>query len=330
MRKKLLWTIFIIPLAIALIPNIAMAPTSAPVYVDPEVIMDEYLIPGTTFSVDIVVEYVENLWAYQFWLGFNPEVLNGVSVEDGPFLGTHLPAGPGGIWHVEVAEGPGFDNEVGELKLFGASVYFETFPPPPMFLADGGGVLATVTFEVVGYGESEIILGAETALLGTTYPPPFPAEAYYIFYGAGEPGYFSNVPGRPELEMPHGVSGVWEEYQTILVGDPQTTYCMIRNWGEDGADVQAIFIVSGPGGVVNIPSNIATIGPRNPDGTPSEVTVSATYIPGIDGKYKVCAMLLFKCGWMTDLSPYYLLEPEVGGESTTRPINVAYKVVTHM
>jgi hypothetical protein len=120
-------------------------------------IFDTYLVPGTQFTINITVDYVEDLWAYQFEIRFDPTILRGVRVENGPFLesagGTAL-----------VAPGPGFDNERGKLGLFSASLFpKENFPT-------GGGVLAYVTFEVVGIGESPLDFGWNTALLNHTSP----------------------------------------------------------------------------------------------------------------------------------------------------------------
>jgi hypothetical protein len=163
MRRKNLMFIFFIALTIVgvMTINYSAASSEATVYVDPASISDPAMVPDTQFTVDIVVENVENLWAYQFWLSFNPKVIQGVSVENGPFLGkdTDPDRHP-----VEVAPGAGFDNEAGELKLYGAFIQFETTPPNDMYLADGGGVLATVTFKVVGFGKSSIVLGEDTRL----------------------------------------------------------------------------------------------------------------------------------------------------------------------
>jgi hypothetical protein len=43
---------------------------------------------GLTFSVNITVESVENLYGYQFKLYYSNDVLNGTSVSEGPFLKT--------------------------------------------------------------------------------------------------------------------------------------------------------------------------------------------------------------------------------------------------
>jgi hypothetical protein len=118
-------------------------------------IVDTRLIPGTQFSINLTVDHVEELWAYQFTLSFSAGVLHGVNVEHGPFLESR-----GG--KAVVVPGPGFDNDAGTLGLFAAYLF------PIVKFPTGGGTLATVTFKVVGYGSSPITLGIETGLANRT------------------------------------------------------------------------------------------------------------------------------------------------------------------
>jgi len=118
-------------------------------------IVDARLVPGSQFSINLTVDHVEELWAYQFTLSFSAGVLHGVSVEHGPFLESR-----GG--NAMVVPGPGFDNDAGTLGLFAAYLF------PIARFPTGGGTLATVTFKVVGYGSSPITLGVETGLANRT------------------------------------------------------------------------------------------------------------------------------------------------------------------
>ncbi len=160
--------------SLALISGAAASPNTI-VYVSPPYIFDPTLIPGTQFSVDIVVENVEDLRGYQFEMSFNPEVLHGASVEVGPFLGS-----AGGT--VYELTGLGFDNEAGKLHLTGALLWEND----PVYCPDGNGVLATVTFEVVGYGGSSLKFGPNTGLQG--------CDGTWILHGLEnvENGYFAN------------------------------------------------------------------------------------------------------------------------------------------
>ena len=319
-RKKMLWTTLLVPILISTLMATAATSSTSMVSVDPQVIWDPTMGIGTQFSVDIVVDYVENLWGYQFWLSFDPTVLHGVSVEDGPFLGS-----AGG--YVLVAPGPGFDNDEGELKLFGASIFFMGPPPSDDILPDGGGVLATVTFEVVGECCSPIMLGDATGLMDK--------YGEWIFYGEGKPGFFSNTEEAPELYIrtrgAHGLSGIWPEWQVGLDSWTQTLYCEVFNYGFMGAYVAVEFVVIDPlGGIEKYMSDQVWVDPAVDKGVPSSMTVSVSFVPGIPGKYQMNAILYFEAECMTEKAPYYLVEDALDGEGVSRVANVGFKVQEHL
>jgi len=235
-------TVFICFIALFVISVVmitdAAASSETTVYVDPARIEDPQMVPGTQFTVDIVVENVEDLWAYQFWLSFNPDVIIGVDVENGPFLGS-----AGG--EVAVAPGAGFDNQQGELKLFGASIFF-TGEVSEELLPTGGGVLASVTFEVVGYGSSPITLGPETGLANKTggweLGEAYCYGWYWEPYPWGEGGEW--VPYEPWLEnLGHGyfanadvhdvaVTHISTESRWCVQGDPIHITAIVENLGD--------------------------------------------------------------------------------------------------
>ena len=319
MRKKLLLsTVVAVVLASLLAPNIVTAPYTSEIYCS--IYWDSDMAIGEEFSIDISVDFVENLWAYQFWLSFDPDVVWGVSVENGPFLGkdTDPRKHP-----VNVAPGPGFDNEVGELKLFGAFIKFEVNPPHDRYLADGGGVLATVTFVKVGDGYTEITLGADTKI-SDKWAEEIPSTLAH--------GYFSNLEA-PELYIrkrgAHGASGVWPEWVVGASEDMQTLYSRILNYGFEGAWVQAKIMVRSEMGIKERWTDQVWIGPATWVGdeiVPAEVTVSTSFTPEIAGKYWVYGILYFKAGGMGDMAPYYLGEETLGGEGISRDVAVGFKV----
>jgi hypothetical protein len=144
-------------------------------------IIDTRLVPGSQFSINLTVDHVEELWAYQLTLSFSAGVLHGVNVEHGPFLESR-----GG--NAVVVPGPGFDNDAGTLGLFAAYLF------PIARFPTGGGTLATVTFKVVGHGSSPITLGVETGLANRT--------GGWIVNKRDNPeffidGYFNNWPPAP-------------------------------------------------------------------------------------------------------------------------------------
>jgi len=311
MRKKLLWTILLVSVlfSVSLAGIVSASPTT--VSVDPSVIWDPNMGPSTTFTVDIVVDYVARLWAYQYELSFNPAVLEGVSYENGPFLGS-----AGGS--VMVVPGQGFDNEAGTLSLTAAYLY------PKRYFPSGGGVLATVTFHVVGYGESEIALGENTGLADPT--------GRWIVHGPGEPGYFCNLEG-PELYIrtkgAHGVTGIWQDWQVGVVGQEQTLHSRIMSYGPMGAMIKVCFMVDSDvfGMLPPIWSDEAWVDPVSLVGDewiPGEVTVSASFTPPGEGKYNLYGRIYFKAGGMTGYYAFDLTGLE--GIGASRPTSVAFKV----
>jgi len=139
------------------IPPASIATPSLPkVSLEPQEVLDTSLTPGIRFTIDLCVDYVEKLWGYQLELSFNPAVLHGVKVENGPFLES-----AGGT--ATVVPGPGFNNTLGKLGLFAAALF------PVVKFPTGGGTLATITFEVAGYGGSSIsLMEPDTGLANRT------------------------------------------------------------------------------------------------------------------------------------------------------------------
>lgn len=117
---------------------------------------------GTNYTFSILTDYDgSDVYGYEFGLTYDPTVLQGVGVVNGDLI----TAGDGTImWQ------PGtFNNTAGILSLTGNGFYYtnETLPPP---LVSGPGILANVTFTVVGdstYGISNItFVESETRLIG--------------------------------------------------------------------------------------------------------------------------------------------------------------------
>jgi hypothetical protein len=166
-RKKLLVISILLLLTFNILAalNLSPIPVSAAdypaVYVDPPSTTDPGLTPGNNYTVSIMTDYNgSDITAYQFTLSFSPTVLNGISVANGDIIdfGLHF-FNPGE-----------FNNTAGTLSLTGA--FFFTAGD----VAPGPGTLATVTFEVVGTGESNITIGTFTQLIGwnaSAVPPTY-------------------------------------------------------------------------------------------------------------------------------------------------------------
>ncbi|UCE16205.1 MAG: hypothetical protein JSV12_00890 [Candidatus Bathyarchaeota archaeon] len=126
------------------------------IYVEPASIENTTYEPGTNFTVSIKTDYNgSDITGYEFALYYNPNVLHGVNVTNGNLIVDGTASFIPGT----------FDNTNGKLTLSGAFFFFASRPAP---LTSGPGILANVTFEVVGWGDSGILLGDQTQLVGFT------------------------------------------------------------------------------------------------------------------------------------------------------------------
>ena len=122
------------------------------IYVNPQNV-NPNLISGDTFKVDVMVDEVPNLYAFQFKLKFNPNILQATDVLVAPFLNK-----PRRIIMSDV------NKETGTVTLAFTSQY-------PAESKNGGGTLATITFKVIGEGGSVLDLN-DTMLTDDNFPIP--------------------------------------------------------------------------------------------------------------------------------------------------------------
>jgi len=149
--------------------------------------IDETLTPGQSYTVSIYTNYDGNdLWGYQFTLTYNPLVLHGVEVVNGDLI----------TQPVTTFNAGNFNNTEGTLSRTGAYALNMTPTPPEPLASTGPGILANITFTIVGKGESFITLGYDTILMDTD------GEGIIDFYDDLDPdptrgkflhGYFRNA-----------------------------------------------------------------------------------------------------------------------------------------
>jgi hypothetical protein len=135
---KKIWTILGLCLGLAGSPlamatTINVQPPSSPVSVN------------DTFSVDIDVSIVSDLYSFQFGLGFSPSLLDVIGISEGPFLPT------GGLTFPFSIDGSGTITFVDTLLSAVSGV-------------TGSGVLATITFQAQSAGTSNLDLSNVTLL----------------------------------------------------------------------------------------------------------------------------------------------------------------------
>ncbi len=100
----------------------------------------EDLEPGQSFTVDLTVTDVTDLYSWDVNLTYDPTILNAENWTEGPFLRQ---VGNTTIWAQ-------IDNNNGFMTP-GSILY-----PLPLNGATGNGILATITFTVKGHGETKL------------------------------------------------------------------------------------------------------------------------------------------------------------------------------
>jgi hypothetical protein len=119
-----------------LFARLSFAPPYPKLFVDPAALTVEV---GTTFTVDIKVADIIDLYSFEFWLGYDTNRMDAVDVILGPFLNPPT--------YISVKS----INDTAGFVHFGAG---STAPTP----SSGSGTLATVMFTCTGSGNSPLHL----------------------------------------------------------------------------------------------------------------------------------------------------------------------------
>lgn len=135
-------------------------PPAANAFVSPPAIVNSSLDPCHYFTVSINVSEVENLYAFDFWLGYNATILEVALVTVNPIFPP-----------------PVIVQEVGQIKVSASLV-----PPDPSI--SGDLYLATIQFHVLAKGESDLDLHDVTLLNDEGEP---------IECNEPQDGYFNNM-----------------------------------------------------------------------------------------------------------------------------------------
>ncbi len=99
--------------------------------------------PGATFSLDVAISDITDLYAFQFDLGFNPTILSATNLVEGPFL----PSGGPTLFI------PGTIDNINGLITFTADILLG--PVPGVM---GSGTVSTVTFDALASGNTSVNL----------------------------------------------------------------------------------------------------------------------------------------------------------------------------
>ena len=161
MRGKTRTIPILLLLATAILSQSLITPSAGleypAIYIDPATIGPNGYGINTQFNISIRTDYIgTDIWGWKVSLTYNPLVLEGVEVFNGDLTINAT--------HPAVFNTTGFDNYAG--KLGSTEGYFKVVSPIQVNVTNGPGILAKVTFKVVGLGDSDIKLGGDTRLTG--------------------------------------------------------------------------------------------------------------------------------------------------------------------
>ena len=121
--------------------SLAKSTSTASIFVEPETCNVAGL--GQTFTINITVANVTDLWGWEFKLFYDSIQLNGTALVEGPFLQT---AGETFFWEVNFTDN--YNATHGFVWVI-ATLLGSEEPPK-----NGSGVLTTITFNATTLGES--------------------------------------------------------------------------------------------------------------------------------------------------------------------------------
>ena len=216
-------------------------------YVDPTVIINQTLTIDSTFTVNITVANVTDLWTFQFNLRWDPSMLDYYTITNvAYFLKYGNPEHPDQSTKVT---GTTKKNQTEGTMAFGyslfGSLYVDVWP------VSGTGTLATITFRVQRTGNTVLDLLKDTLIRPGTGGPPPPPEA--IPHDT-EDGFFMNT---EKIDV----------INEVQIGDSNYTIIITTNSSISPVpflysinDTKIWFNVTGPAGMtgfcnVSIPKN---------------------------------------------------------------------------
>jgi len=192
--------------------------TTTTLSVEPPFVVDPTLVAGATFTVNIVVTDVTNMYGFDFKLGYDTSVLTATAVS---FTGNIFEPGYF-TWKNEI------DDGLGRVWL---SVTQELGAPGGV---SGSGLLATITFTVDALGDSYL------DLYDTELRDPAAELIPHVPYD----GYFRNVENLYLANLVR--KGAWPEHHhhvTSKHGNVNLLYARIANKGTRPVTVYINFTI---------------------------------------------------------------------------------------
>lgn len=221
-RKNLMGIIFSVFFAATLIGT---ASSQEPVTtLSAPMVYDETLTPGSTFSIDIMISDVENLWGYQFILDFDPAILSALSYTSyAPFV---MP----------------FPSEINNTAGYVSVAFGMPFGTTEGFT--GTTALINIEFSVEAYGGCYFNL--HDSILTTPDVPPQLISHEIV------DGHFANI--APQWSANLVRRSAWPEHHHWVVSKDSdlTLTAKVKNLGTMPTMVKAVFTVADGDGLWQI------------------------------------------------------------------------------
>ncbi len=194
MLKRLMVMCFAVLLGslgcIVVTPHVRASDPAAIVYVDPHMVVNQALIPNTTFNVSVKVDNIPadpGLAGVQFELTWDPNLLNCTGIQEILFHSVTPPDSWDNIWSIKLKY-----NNTG-----GYADYAMTWQDVSVAIADGyapisgNQTVANLTFKVKAVGKCALHFDPSNTILGDTHVPSQPIPQELV------DGFFSNAPPPP-------------------------------------------------------------------------------------------------------------------------------------
>jgi len=193
--------ILLLPIAFTMTTPNVKAVDPCKLYIDPPAIIDQTLVPTSTFNITVKVDNIPadpGLVGLEFNITWNPSLLNGVAVQEIMFHEVTPPALWDNIWQIKKVVANNSVNYAFTFQDISAAISGGYAP------ISGSHIVANITLRVVGMGESALHFYVSNlgdsiggSIAHDTYdgffrnlppPPPKPPALLYV-----DPPMISNV-----------------------------------------------------------------------------------------------------------------------------------------
>ena len=193
--------ILLLPIAFTMTSPNVKAADPCKLYIDPPAIIDQTLVPTSTFNITVKVDNIPadpGLVGLEFNITWNPSLLNGVAVQEIMFHEVTPPALWDNIWQIKKVVANNSVNYAFTFQDISAAISGGYAP------ISGSHIVANITLRVVGMGESALHFYVSNlgdsiggSIAHDTYdgffrnlppPPPKPPALLYV-----DPPMISNV-----------------------------------------------------------------------------------------------------------------------------------------